>query len=260
MSDSNPPPTDALTAATQMVKNGRLDQARDTLMQYLMKNPSSEQAWLLMSYVLPDTEKQKDCLERVLKINPNNTVAQSKLAHLLGRRTEELFKKKPESSAPVALPKAEAGSAPHLFRKPAPEPMPEPEPIAFAEPEAAIAPPEIPSTEEEPATPKSPPKRIAAPRLSMPSVRWSAVATAGSVIVILVLLAVILYLGVIGPLIQSFSAVSPTATPEPVVFPTYPPEWTQTPTRTKTPIPPTPTPTETESPTPELTPSETIIP
>jgi tetratricopeptide (TPR) repeat protein len=259
MSDSTPSPTDALAAATQMVKNGRLDQAREILMQYLMKNPSSEQAWLLMSYVLPDSEKQKDCLERVLKINPNNTVAQSKLAHLLGRRTEELFAKKPASSVPSA---GKSGFG--LPGKPKAVPVPEPTPVKPTEPE-----PEEPEKLEQPDAdislsedlpePEAKPEVPAAPRKRLLSERWTRVLSIGAAILILILLAVILYIGVIGPVISSISTHQ-TPTPDRVVFPTYPPEWTLTPTRTVTPIPPSPTATETEIPTQTFTPSETTIP
>jgi hypothetical protein len=259
MNDSTPSPTDALAAATQMVKNGRLDQAREILMQYLMKNPSSEQAWLLMSYVLPDSEKQKDCLERVLKINPNNTVAQSKLAHLLGRRTEELFAKKPAPSAP-SVGKSGFG----LPGKPSAVPSPEPTPVKPPEPE-----PEKPAELEEPVEdiplsedlpePEAKQEAPATPRKRLLSEQWNRVLSIGAAILILILLAVILYIGVIGPVISSISTHQ-TPTADIVVFPTYPPEWTLTPTRTVTPIPPSPTATKTDIPTQTFTPSETTIP
>lgn len=259
MSDSTPSPTDALAAATQMVKNGRLDQAREILMKYLMKNPSSEQAWLLMSYVLPDSEKQKDCLERVLKINPNNTVAQSKLAHLLGRRTEELFAKKPAPSASSAG-KPVFG----LSGKPSAVPSPEPTPVIPTEPEPE-EPEELDESEEDISLsedlpePEAKLEAPAAPRTRLLSDRWTRVLSIGAAILILILLAVILYIGVIGPVISSISTQQ-TPTPEVVVFPTYPPEWTPTPTRTATPIPPSPTATDTVIPTQTFTPSETTIP
>ncbi len=240
MNDSTPPPTDALTAATEMVKNGRLDLARETLMQYLMKNPSSEQAWLLMSYVLPDPAKQKDCLERVLKINPNNTVAQSKLAHLLGRRTEELFKRRVEPPAPIPV-----APEPSPSFEPAPDSAPEPEPVP-------VPPPAIPSKSATPAEMTS-----TARKNPLFSGKWFRIVTIGLVALILIILAAILYISVIGPIIQSLTT-PPTPTTAPVAIPTYPPEWTQTPTWTATPIPPTQTPTDTPSPT--LSPSETTIP
>ncbi len=272
MSNSSPPPNDALTAATQMVKNGRLDQARETLMLYLMKNPSSEQAWLLMSYVLSDPAKQKDCLERVLKINPNKTVAQSKLAHLLGRRTEELFKKGVESSPPPA-PKPE----PPLEPEPGPVAEPEPEPIPASKPQAPVFPPPEPlpparkplfDAKPEPlleaAAPELASAVITPDRLSpsgrkpLFSGKWFKIITIALVALILILAAVILYIGVLGPALNTlFASPTPTVAPVSTVDLPMPPQWTQTLTPTETPVPP---PTETPIPTPDLTPTETTIP
>ncbi len=272
MSNSTPPPTDALTAATQMVKNGRLDQARETLMGYLVKNPSSEQAWLLMSYVLSDPAKQKDCLERVLRINPNNTVAQSKLAHLLGRRTEELFRK--SGAPPTAIPsKPEPEPAPEPTPEPPPEPVMEPKPVPAAVPipPPAERPVAVPSPAKHPiAGPPPVPTAQIAPEPDNPlaalvpspkkkslfSGKSFRIITIVLVALILVIAAVIFYIGVIGPAINSLS-ITPTPTLAPVVLPTYlPPKFTQTLTPTETPTPP---PTFTPTLTPTLVPSETTI-
>ena len=267
MSNSTPPPADALTAATQMVKNGRLEQARETLMQYLMKNPSSEQAWLLMSYVLSDPAKQKDCLERVLKINPNNTVAQSKLAHLLGRRTEELFRKGVEPAPPPA-PKPEP--APEPEPEPEPEPIPPPKPMAAVirppEPQPSVKKPPYetkPEPRPDPVTPESVAAVITPDRLTPPgrkplfSGKWFKIITIALVALILILAAVILYIGVLGPALNTILATpTPTVAPVSTVDLPMPPQWTQTPTPTGTPVPP---PTETLVPTPDFTPTETTI-
>ncbi|MBN1439548.1 MAG: hypothetical protein JW929_09075 [Anaerolineales bacterium] len=237
MSDSNLPHHDALTSATQMVKNGRLDKAREILMAYLVKNPSSEQAWLLMSYVLSDPAKQKDCLERVLKINPNNTVAQSKLAHLLGRRTEELFRKKAE-----------------------PAPAPEPEPSEPEPPAVAVPPPAAPKAMPPAPPPAQPVKQPIAPLSPVPEIESapsqdSAAAPAAEkkkpfsgdlfriitivlIALIVIIAAVILYFGVISPLINSWLA-TPTPTQQPLLIPTFtfPPEWTKEFTPTPTLVP-----------------------
>jgi hypothetical protein len=277
MSNPTPPPPDALTAATQMVKNGRLDQARETLTQYLMHNPSSEQAWLLMSYVLPDPAKQKDCLERVLRINPNNTVAQSKLAHLLGRRTEELFKRKPAPPPPPVVPEAEPEAESQ------PEPVPEPEPELFSPPEnrfdkepeprakpvqkpAPPPPPPIPvpavskaPAEERSAPAAEPPAPISARALEgkkpLFSGTWFRIITLVLIGIIVVLVGVILYINIIGPAVNAMNSTA-TPTTEPVIVPTFPPEWTRTltPTITETvPASDTPFPSQT------FTPIETII-
>ena len=239
MSNLNPPPNDALTAATQMVKNGRLDQARETLMAYLVKNPSSEQAWLLMSYVLSDPSKQKDCLERVLKINPNNTVAQSKLAHLLGRRTEELFRKFVEPppavvpSKPEPEPAPEPAPEPQSIKKAGPIPAATPKPSLWERPVTAATPVQKPEPEPSPEPANLPASPVPPPeKKSLFSGKLFRIVTIILVILILFIAGIILYIGIISPLIQSWM-VTPTPTLEPVVFPTFPPEWTKVFTPTK---------------------------
>jgi hypothetical protein len=285
MSDSNPPPADALNTATQMVKNGRLEQARETLMQYLMKNPSSEQAWLLMSYVLSDPAKQKDCLERVLKINPNNTVAQSKLAHLLGRRTEELFKKSvrpPQTPAPKPEPALEPEPAPkpELDLKPKPELKPSPisspkpadvqptEPLrpvqkSVFERKPASRPEPISPAQPEPISPTQVVPVISADHMPPPGKKplfagkWFRILTIALVALVLIIAAVILYYGVLGPALNTLLATpTPTRAPVSTVDLPLPPQWTQTLTPTETPVPP---PTATPFLAPDFTPSETTI-
>ncbi len=271
MSDSNPPPANALTAATQMVKSGRLEEARETLMQYLMKNPSSEQAWLLMSYILSDPSKQKDCLERVLKINPNNTVAQSKLAHLLGRRTEELFYKGAQSPQP-AVSKSEPMPAPEPEPVPEPEPEPAPPPVlkTAAKPKLEPLPPlEKTAFERKPApplelqppapvVPETPPDRMPSPaKKPLFSGKWFKIITIALLALIVILIALIVYLGVIGPALTTMLATpTPTTAPVRTVDLPLPLQWTQTLTPTETQVPPA---TETPAIIPDFTPSETTI-
>jgi len=109
---------EALEQATQLVKTGHLAEARNSLLQYLRQNPNSEQAWLLMSYTVSDQAQQKDCLERVLKINPENAMARSKLTIL--------------TNPPTALPSKLAPLKEESFFAPASaEKLP---PISFPQP------------------------------------------------------------------------------------------------------------------------------
>jgi hypothetical protein len=239
MTESTPSTSDPLTTATQLVKNGRLEQAKEVLTKYLMQNPASEQGWLLMSFVLSDAAQQKDCLERVLRINPNNTVAQSRLAHLLGKRTEELFlgKGKPPSppSARTESYAEKTPSAPALSVLPSSEDgMERPRPGSVTG-----------------KTAKEPEGADASGRKSAFSGRTFWIIAVVLIVVILGIFGTILYVGVIGPAISHLSMTS-TPTPQAVVVPSLPPAWTSTltPTITLTPIPSlTPTDTPTETPT-----------
>jgi hypothetical protein len=222
MSESIPSSQDPLTTATQLVKNGRLEQAKEVLSRYLMQSPSSEQGWLLMSFVLSDAAQQKDCLERVLRINPNNTVAQSRLAHLLGKRTEELFQGK---GKPPSLPVPKEKIA--VERSPIPQPAPEPPSTGAdkgrSQPVEPLFPPVMDSV-----------PAAAAGRRSALSGKGFFITMVFLIVIVLGIIGTILFIGVIGPAISHLSMTS-TPTPQAVIVPTLPPAWTITPTKSKTP-------------------------
>jgi hypothetical protein len=237
MSEPIPSTPDPLAAATQFVKNGKLEQAKEVLTRYLVQKPSSEQGWLLMSFVLSDAAQQKDCLERVLRINPNNTVAQSRLAHLLGKRTEELFqgKGKPPSPPP---PKTAA----NLETASIPAPVSEP-PAARTAIERSLP------FERQSSLPVIPEASPSLGRKFPFSGKWFWILSVILMVVIVGILAIILYASVIGPAISHLSITATPTQPAVIVF-TLPPEWTRTftPTITLTTVF-TPTPTITLTPT-----------
>ena len=239
MSESFPSANDPLTEATQLVKTGRLEEAKEVLTRFLMKNPSSEQGWLLMSFVLGDAAQQKDCLERVLRIDPNNTVAQSRLAHLLGKRTEELFEGK--GQPPAASPLKNETFTPK-------SPVP---PVVTEQPASGIN-----LERSQPTAPQFPP---AVPldaaalhgKKSLLSGKWFVIITVVLIVLILGIVGTLLYIGVIGPAISHLSITS-TPTTQAVVMPSLAPVWTNTLTPTVTPTPvftSTPTATPTTPPT-----------
>jgi hypothetical protein len=243
MSESFSSIQDPLTEATQLVKSGRLDQAKEVLTRYLMKNASSEQGWLLMSFVLADAAQQKDCLERVLRINPNNTVAQSRLAHLLGKPTEELFLGKGQPPAPPP-PKTEASTPRNPVLPIAAEPPAPGINLEKSKPEAIQFPPEVPLD-----------AAALRGKKSIFSGKWFLIITIILIILGLGIVGTLLYVGVIGPAISHLSITS-TPTQQAVIMPTLPPAWTETLTPTSTPtavftstptITPTPPPTSTRT-------------
>jgi hypothetical protein len=243
MDESFPSTTDPLTAATQFVKNGRLEQAKEVLTRYLMQNPTSEQGWLLMSFVLVNAAQQKDCLERVLRINPNNTVAQSRLAHLLGKRTEELFQGKGRPPSPPP-PKTAAPLEPVSQYAPLSEPPASESAFERVQPAALQS-----------STPIIPEPSPSEGRKSVFSGRWFWIITIVLTILILGIVATILYFGVIAPALSHLS-ITVTPTPSVVIVPTLPPAWTITLTPTKT-LTPIFTSTPTVTPTPTVTQTNT---
>lgn len=60
----------------------RLEEAEEWLRQAVALDPDNERAWLWLSAVVEGAEAQRECLQRVLKINPSNTFARTGLAFL----------------------------------------------------------------------------------------------------------------------------------------------------------------------------------
>ncbi len=74
--------SELLAEGIRAAKQGMQSHARELLTQVLAMNVGSELAWLWMSSVLDTPAHRRDCLIRVLKINPNNEIAQRGLATL----------------------------------------------------------------------------------------------------------------------------------------------------------------------------------
>jgi hypothetical protein len=122
-----------LQEAIQAIRRGDKDQARRLLKQVVREEPQNEQAWLWLSAVLTSPQQQRDCLQRVLQINPANQQA----AHGL-----ELLEAAAAPTPAPALPEpAEAAPAPPEPAEAAPAP-PEPAEAAPALPASAASAPE----------------------------------------------------------------------------------------------------------------------
>ena len=59
---------------------GKLDQAVHFFNLAVWENPQDEETWLLLAYTVPTKEERKQCLARVLEINPQNQEARVGLA------------------------------------------------------------------------------------------------------------------------------------------------------------------------------------
>ncbi len=66
------------------VKRGNGEQARQLLMQVVEADERNEQAWLWLSGVVATNDERRVCLENVLAINPDSTVAKKGLLKLGG--------------------------------------------------------------------------------------------------------------------------------------------------------------------------------
>ncbi|HSB66069.1 MAG TPA: hypothetical protein VLD65_05790 [Anaerolineales bacterium] len=74
--------SDLLVQAMNAKQIGDIKVAKQLLSQAIVQNPRNESAWMLMAEVVDDPMLRRNCLERVLAINPNNTAANSALNKL----------------------------------------------------------------------------------------------------------------------------------------------------------------------------------
>lgn len=80
MSPITPPNADrTVNDAIAAIRSGDKERGRTLLTQALRLNPQNEQAWLWMTAIAETPEQQRECLERVLAINPQNKVARQGL-------------------------------------------------------------------------------------------------------------------------------------------------------------------------------------
>jgi peroxiredoxin len=79
---------DTLQQAEDALQTGRIETARQILIEYLQRVPASERAWWLLSFTVPEVWQKIDCLERLLALNPANADAQQRLVRLRSPKEE----------------------------------------------------------------------------------------------------------------------------------------------------------------------------
>jgi len=77
----------ALEQAIQAIQYGDQTTGRRLLAQALQADPRNIQAWLWMSQVVDTDEQRRECLQRVLAIQPQNQAARARLAQIEARAT-----------------------------------------------------------------------------------------------------------------------------------------------------------------------------
>ncbi|MDX2139233.1 MAG: hypothetical protein SF123_14185 [Chloroflexota bacterium] len=80
----NPQPQDRLKQAISAAQRGDKTAARRLLQQVLSEDKNNEIAWMWMASVVDTVDERRVCLQRALKINPNNARAQEALRRLGG--------------------------------------------------------------------------------------------------------------------------------------------------------------------------------
>ena len=63
-------------------QRGELDIARPAFVRFLRENPKHAYAWLWLSVMIDDPDRQLECIRRALAIDPGNETAEKMLAFL----------------------------------------------------------------------------------------------------------------------------------------------------------------------------------
>ena len=115
--------TQLLQQAKRALNAGDKATAQRFLIQVIKQTPRSETAWLWLSAIVGDPARERECLERVLKINPDNPVAKRHFADLiLGKSATAPPSPKPQSAL-VQAQAPQSQPTPQLPISP-PEPSP----------------------------------------------------------------------------------------------------------------------------------------
>jgi tetratricopeptide (TPR) repeat protein len=209
-----------LSAGIEALKAGDSARARELLGQAIRRNPRDERAWLWLSGAMGTDEERRQCLERVLQINPNNAAARSGLATL-----------------------AAAASAPARSAAPS-APPPSTRPV-----EATPAAPQLPSPASDSSTPAAASiaslRAVSTPRRLNPQL-----------VAVVVAACVVVALGAI-LLMRRFGGPAPS---QPTTAPAVALAATEPPTATRQPTPTRARPTQAATATPTSTPSPTAAP
>ncbi len=72
--------SDNLKQAIAAIKAGDNETGHQLLMKVIKADPANEAAWLWMASTLDDPQEKKECLQKVLQINPDNEMAKKALA------------------------------------------------------------------------------------------------------------------------------------------------------------------------------------
>jgi len=130
---------EAIHKAADLIRVGRREEARPILARFLQANPDSANGWMLMSMCISNRQRQIDCLRQVLRLQPDHSLAQSRLAKLeSGTGTVTTWPEPPPApvEAPTVPPFSEGPLPPPPLRPPD-RPAPAPPPPAAAPPAPA---------------------------------------------------------------------------------------------------------------------------
>jgi len=101
-----------LTRAINYIKSGNKVLGKQLLTTILKKDPQNVDAWLWMSAVVDTDDLRRECLQEVLKYDPNNQAAMRGLEKLPEKRAVPIFDdvREPPVITPMEIPPMKSGS------------------------------------------------------------------------------------------------------------------------------------------------------
>lgn len=106
--------SEKLIQAVQLIKSGDKQAALLLLKEVVQADPNDENAWLWLHTCVEQVEQKKYCLQRALKINPNNQQARNALLKLENRvSVDSILAHPPVSISPVASTKIQSSEHIH---------------------------------------------------------------------------------------------------------------------------------------------------
>ncbi len=77
-------PRESLKKAGDLIREGRTKSARAILLEILREDPENAQAWFMLSYTIPDLEKQINAVQQAMRLKPDSEKARQRLLELGG--------------------------------------------------------------------------------------------------------------------------------------------------------------------------------
>ena len=103
---STPSAASYVQQGIKALQSGDTVSARQLLKQALNLDPHNQEAWLWLSGAVSKPDERRYCLEAILKLNPQHSMAQRGLARLNGLTTEAVLVSQPEPVFAEARPEA----------------------------------------------------------------------------------------------------------------------------------------------------------
>lgn len=124
-----------LRVALKKLKAGKSQEARKILVEILKQDSEVEQAWYMLSFAVPNEERQVYALKQSLRVNPQNDKARDRYEKLTGEMylAQPSFSENldPVESAPVTDTEPEPEAVPEPKVEPQAEPGPEPDRVTI---------------------------------------------------------------------------------------------------------------------------------